>query len=186
MRKQILLAMLFVALVAVVVVRRLPMLNPPPGAMPPVEVYFSPHGGCTDAVVRAIRAARHSILVQAYSFTSTPIAQALIDAHQRGVEVKVIFDKENATEQYSLAAMLRDAGVSLSMDALHAHAHNKVMILDDAVVITGSFNFTQQAEHSNAENLLVIRDRTLAARYVENWREHARHSVAVSPPGPRP
>ncbi len=137
-------------------------------------------------MVRAIRAARHSILVQAYSFTSTAIAQALVDAHRRGVDVKVLIDKEQAGEQNSLADTLRDAGVPLSTDALHAHAHNKVMILDDEVVITGSFNFTYQAEHCNAENLLVIRDRALAARYAENWREHARHSVAVPPPGSHP
>ncbi len=186
MRNRILLAILFIVLAAVVVVRRLPMLEPPPGKLPPVEVYFSPGGGCTDAVVREVRAARHSILVQAYSFTSTRIAQALVDAHRRGVDVKVLIDKEAAGEQNSQADTLRDAGVPLSTDALHAHAHNKVMILDDEVVITGSFNFTYQAEHFNAENLLVVRDRALAARYRENWREHARHSVAVPPPGSRP
>ena len=52
------------------------------------------------------------------------------------------------------------------------------MILDDEVVLTGSFNYTKQAEHSNAENLLVIRDHALAAKYSENWREHAAHSKA--------
>jgi len=186
MRNRILLAMLVVVLVAVVAGRQVPMLHPAPGRMPRVEVYFSPGGGCTEAVVREIRAAGHSILVQAYSFTSTEIAQALIDAQQRGVDVKVLMDKEQTTEPFSVADTLRDAGVPLRTDALHPHAHNKVMILDDAVVITGSFNFTHQAEHGNAENLLVIRDRALAARYRENWQEHARHSVAVLPPGARP
>ena len=90
--------------------------------------------------------------------------------------MKVIFDKNKATEEYSLADTLREAGVPVSLDAIHAIAHNKVIILDGEVVITGSFNFTKQAEHSNAENLLMIRDRTIADRYKANWQEHAAHS----------
>ena len=133
----------------------LPRSGPPPA----VEVYFSPHGGCTDAVVREIRAAKTSIRVLAYSFTSTRIADALIDAHRRGVDVKVIFDKKESRESYSLIGPLHGAGISVMTDGRHALAHNKVMILDDEVVLTGSFNYTKQAEHSNAENLLVIRDR---------------------------
>ena len=57
-------------------------------SLPPVEVYFSPQGGCTEAVVEEINAAQTSILVQAYSFTSAPIAKALVDAHKRGVDVQ--------------------------------------------------------------------------------------------------
>jgi phosphatidylserine/phosphatidylglycerophosphate/cardiolipin synthase-like enzyme len=160
--------------------------DPLPRKLPPVEVYFSPRGGCTDAVVREIRAARHTILIQAYSFTSTPIARALVDAHRRGVQVKVILDKDETESEYSSADMLDEAGIPLRTDAIHAHAHNKVMVMDDAVVITGSFNFTNQAEHSNAENLLVIRDRAIAKQYEENWREHAAHSEAYSKhPPPR-
>ena len=57
-----------------------------------VAVYFSPSGGVTDAVVREINAAKQQLLVQAYSFTSAPIAKALIDAHKRGVTVLAVFD----------------------------------------------------------------------------------------------
>jgi len=64
----------------------------------------------------------------------------------------------------------------LKIDAKHAIAHNKVMIIDGEAVITGSFNFTKAAEESNAENLLVIRDKKLAERYIKNWQEHERHS----------
>ena len=62
------------------------------------------------------------------------------------------------------------------IDTKHAIAHNKVMVIDGAVVITGSFNFTKAAEEKNAENLLVIRDRDLAGKYGENWQDHAGHS----------
>ena len=62
-----------------------------------MEVYFSPHGGCTDAIVKQLDAARETVLVQAYTFTSAPIAKALMEAHKRGVKVQVILDKSQRT-----------------------------------------------------------------------------------------
>ena len=107
---------------------------------------------------------------------STLIAQALIDAHHRGVRVEAILDKSNRHDEHSLADMLRQGGIPVTIDARHEIAHNKVMVIDGAVVITGSFNFTRQAEHSNAENMLVIRDAGLARQYADNWSCHAAHS----------
>jgi phosphatidylserine/phosphatidylglycerophosphate/cardiolipin synthase-like enzyme len=147
-----------------------------PENLPPIEVHFSPKGGCTDAIVREIDAARQSILMQAYSFTSKPIAQALVAAHKRGVKVNAILDKDQETANYSEADFLIHAGIPTQIDAEHAIAHNKVMVIDDGVVITGSFNFTNNAEKSNAENLLVIRDETIAKLYADNWSDHAAHS----------
>jgi phosphatidylserine/phosphatidylglycerophosphate/cardiolipin synthase-like enzyme len=148
-----------------------------PNTLPPIEVHFSPHGGCTEAVVREIDAARSSILVQAYSFTSAPIAEALVAAKRRGVAVDVILDKSQESEKYSSADFLLHAGVSTRIDAKHSIAHNKIMIIDGGVVITGSFNFTKAAENSNAENLLVIRDRQMAAIYATNWQSHCEHAA---------
>ena len=62
------------------------------------------------------------------------------------------------------------------IDASHAIAHNKVMIIDSDAVITGSFNFTKAAEERNAENLLIIYYKELSALYAENWRRHHLHS----------
>ena len=140
------------------------------------EVYFSPQGGTTRAVTTALQEAQTTILVQAYSFTSAPIAKALVDAHKRGVKVEVILDKSQRTEKYSSADFLAHAGIPTRIDAAHSIAHNKIMIIDGETVITGSFNFTKAAEQRNAENLLVIRDRTLAERYEANWQMHKAHS----------
>jgi phosphatidylserine/phosphatidylglycerophosphate/cardiolipin synthase-like enzyme len=144
---------------------------------PQIAVYFSPHGGCTDAVVKELDAAKESVLVQAYSFTSAPIAKALMEAHKRGVKVQVILDKSQWTEKYSSATFFQNVGIPTFIDDKHAIAHNKVMVIDGRTVITGSFNFTKAAEESNAENLLVIQDAELAAKYARNWQEHLEHSV---------
>src|SRR5438445_12580576 len=75
------------------------------------EVYFSPHGGCTEAVVKALEKAKTTVLVQAYSFTSAPIAKALVDAAKRGVKVDVILDKSQRTEKYSEADFMVNGGI---------------------------------------------------------------------------
>lgn len=144
---------------------------------PSIQAFFSPTGGCTEAVVEALKQAKRSVLVQAYSFTSAPIAQALVDARKRRVTVQVILDSSQETEKYSSADFLAHSRIRCFIDDKHAIAHNKIMIIDGATVITGSFNFTKAAEEHNAENLLVIQDVALASQYTRNWQSHERHST---------
>lgn len=141
------------------------------------QVYFSPHGGTQDAVVREINNAKKSIFVQAFSFTNQPIAKALVEAQRRGVDVFMILDKSNRTTKYSAADFTDHFGVETYIDDKHAIAHNKIMIIDKETVITGSYNFTKAAENSNAENLLVIRSPMLADVYFGNWADHQKHSA---------
>ena len=145
-----------------------------------VEVYFSPGGKCTEAIVEEINGARTSIHLQAYSFTSAPIAKALVDAHKRGVKVTALLDRSNRTQKYSSADFLAHAGIETYIDSKHAIAHNKIIIVDGVSVITGSFNFTKAAEERNAENVVVIRDSKIAATYEQNWRTHFEHSEAYA------
>jgi phosphatidylserine/phosphatidylglycerophosphate/cardiolipin synthase-like enzyme len=158
-------------------------------AAPPVQtdtVYFSPRGGCTVAIVRNLDAARESVLVQAYSFTSQPIAEALVKAHRRGVNVQVILDKSQRKEKHSVARLLNGAGIPIFFDDKYAIAHNKVMVIDGRVVITGSFNFTKAAEESNAENLVVIEDEEIASIYAQNWQNHLARSTPYEQPQSHP
>lgn len=148
----------------------------PQSSQPYCTVRFSPHGGCTQLIVETVAKAQRTILVQAYSCTSQPIAHALIDAHHRGVTIAVLLDKSQRTERACIAALLLEDHIPVLVDAAHAIAHNKVMVIDDETVITGSFNFTESAEERNAENVLVLHDPALAQRYRENWRIHAAHS----------
>ena len=171
-------------LFAILTVILLMVLSPPitlPQEKPTTcnwEVYFSPHGGCTEAIIRELNKSKSTVLVQAYTFTSASIAKALLNAHKRGVRVEVILDKSQRTQKYSSATFLYNQEIPVKIDAQHATAHNKVMIIDGETVITGSFNFTKAAEENNAENLLVIRDKRLAERYTKNWQEHESHSEA--------
>lgn len=142
-----------------------------------IDVYFSPRGGATEAVVGEIGRARKEVLVQAYSFTSVPIAKALLDAKRRGVMVEAVLDKSQRRERYTAATFLNNAGIPVMIDDKHAIAHNKIIIIDRQTLITGSFNFTKAAEEKNAENLLIFKgNRDLVGKYLENFRIHFAHS----------
>lgn len=142
-----------------------------------IDGYFSPNGGCTAAICKQIDAAKTSIDVAAYAFSSKPITNALIAAHQRGVKVAAIVDRAQESFEYSTADDLAASGVSTLTDSQHAIFHNKYLVIDSMVTIAGSFNFTDAAENRNAENLLVITDAKTAANYAANFLLHAKHST---------
>ncbi len=166
-------------LISFLVAMQLPwtsMLAAPIPCKGTVEVLFSPSGGATDAIIREIRAARKEILVQAYTLTAARIVEALAQAKKRGAKVEVLLDFERA-EVDSSALQLDSNGIPVRVDAQHARNHDKVMLIDRETIITGSFDFTREAEESSSENLLILKaNPTLAAKYLENYNVHREHS----------
>lgn len=140
------------------------------------QVYFSPKGGAAEAIIREIDKSKSEILVQAYSFTSLPIAKAMLSAHKRRVNVQTIMDKIQRGEKYTSANFLANVGIPTFIDDKHTIAHNKIIIIDRGTVITGSYNFSKSAEKGNAENLLIIKSKELAKIYLDNWNRHKEHS----------
>ena len=143
-----------------------------------IRVYFSPTAAApTPSSARLTRPKPKSSSRPTPS-PAQPIAQALIRAHQRGVRISAVLDKSNRSQKYSAATFLKNMGIPVFIDDKHAIAHNKIMIIDNRVVITGSFNFTMAAENKNAENLLILDDLPdLTRAYRENFQNHLRHSV---------
>jgi phosphatidylserine/phosphatidylglycerophosphate/cardiolipin synthase-like enzyme len=148
---------------------------------PVIEVYFSPHGGCTEAIVREVEGAKSEILSQSYSFTSKPIAEAFVDKFKQMKNIEAILDKSQKTAHYSSATFLANSKIPTYIDAAHAIAHNKIIIIDRSTVLTGSFNHTDAAEKRNAENLVIIRSKKIAEKYRENWKHHKDHSEVYEP-----
>jgi phosphatidylserine/phosphatidylglycerophosphate/cardiolipin synthase-like enzyme len=142
------------------------------------QVYFSPDGGCTNAILKAISLGRSEILIQAYSFLSPAIAQALIAAHGRGVKVGLILDKSERQEGLTPPAEMANAGIAVYLDGVHAIANNRIIIIDQKTIITGSFNFNKASEEMNAENMLVLHSEAAAKIYRDNWLTHRKHSVS--------
>lgn len=141
-------------------------------AQPSVEVGFSPEGSARQLVLDHIASAQHSIQMLAYAFQAPDIAQALVDAKQRGVDVRIVVDKQRNRGKASRQAMdfVTSQGVQLrTNDRFHLH-HDKLVIVDGHTVQTGSFNYAPSAETLNSENVVVIRGMPeVARRYGEHW-----------------
>lgn len=143
-------------------------------------VFFSPNGGAEDAIVRSIDSAKSRIRMQAFLFSNKEITQALIRAHQRGIKVDVIIDQRMPKKKPNTTQDLIKAGVPTFFDTAHRTAHDKIIIVDDNIVLTGSFNFVKVAETKNGENLLILKSKPLAEEYVKNWEKHFVHSVPAA------
>jgi phosphatidylserine/phosphatidylglycerophosphate/cardiolipin synthase-like enzyme len=139
---------------------------PPP---PHIEVGFSP-GDAETLVVRTIDSARESIDVAAYSFTSRPVASALLRARDRGVIVRIVADRSQRTARYTSIRYLARQGVPVRIDSRYSIMHNKFLVIDGHTVETGSFNYTRAAQLGNAENVVVIEGAWgVAAAYGREW-----------------
>jgi phosphatidylserine/phosphatidylglycerophosphate/cardiolipin synthase-like enzyme len=147
-------------------------------AIPLPSVYFSPCGGCTAAIVAAVTAARCTVLVSAYEFTSSEIASALLAARSAGASVQLILDPTQRYQHGSQSHLLSISNIPVLYDPCHAIYHDKFMVIDSRFVITGSFNYTPAAEFHNAENLIFVDSPQIAALYAANWLAHKAHSVA--------
>jgi phosphatidylserine/phosphatidylglycerophosphate/cardiolipin synthase-like enzyme len=151
-----------------------------------IELAFSPGDDPEAALLRVIGAARETLHLQAYVFTSRPIAAALIAAHRRGVRVAVLADADmNRRGKGNVVPQLLQAGVPVAFETRYAAAHNNVLIADahgpGCTVATGSYNFTWSANRRNAENLLILRDHcALAQAYLDNWEQHRAEATPVT------
>jgi len=135
------------------------------------EIGFSPNAGALESVIKVIKSAKSQLLVAAYSFTSKPIAQALIQAHDQGVKVFVIADEKENVKNYSAATFLANQGVPVRVNGNYAIFHHKFIVADGVHVELGSFNYSAAAANKNAENVLVLWNaKPIADAYSREWR----------------
>lgn len=136
-----------------------------------VEAYFSPKGGLAYKLIDEINGAKKSVHAAIFSFTLNQVAEALVQAHRKGVEVKLVMDQHQGSKaQRGIYERLRREGVMAYKSANKALMHNKYAILDGQTVVTGSFNWTRNAEERNNENLLIIRLPRIAELFELNFR----------------
>lgn len=142
-----------------------PRVTLPGGAV--VENYFSPDDGVSSRLVDLVEEAQTSVDFLAYSFTSDPLADALIERFQVGVSVRGVFDEDsyrsNTGGEY---LRLQRAQMNVRLDGNPNLMHNKVIVIDRETVVLGSYNFTRAADRTNDENVLVIHDPAVAAAFL--------------------
>jgi phospholipase D len=135
-----------------------------------VEPCFTPYQKCAPKIIEHLEKAQKSIYVRAYSFTSKPILEALIKARKRNVEVFVLIDKSQAKSKYAVEKNLQAHNIFVKQEDAKGLAHNKVIVIDESLVITGSYNFSNAAETRNKENVLFVFDPKVAVQYLEDWK----------------
>jgi phosphatidylserine/phosphatidylglycerophosphate/cardiolipin synthase-like enzyme len=135
-----------------------------------LETYFAPDDRTSARLQELIRTAQHSIYFLAFSFTSDDLASALIDRHQAGVEIAGVFDdaqyQSNTGTEFD---NLKQSGIDVRQDGRRYNMHHKVIIIDERIVVTGSYNFSRSAEERNDENTLIIHSPEIAAYFLEEF-----------------
>ncbi|MEM2897133.1 MAG: phospholipase D family protein [Candidatus Bathyarchaeia archaeon] len=131
--------------------------------------YFSPKDSCSSKLIYWFNRANKSIHVMIYSFTLDSVSDALIKAHKKGIKVLVIMEK-NQVDEYSEYEKLKNAGISVRLDSNQALMHNKVAIIDGKIVITGSYNWSRNAEYENNENMIIILSTEVSQVYEKEFQ----------------
>lgn len=134
-----------------------------------IECYFAPEDGVENEIVEEINGAQRSIDFMAFSFTSDEIGKAMAARINKGVRVRGLFEKSGAAATSSEYGFLSTQGAKLYLDENEYFMHNKVIIIDNATLITGSYNFSKAAERKNDENVLIIHSADIAAVYTTEF-----------------
>lgn len=139
-----------------------------PSCVSSIYAKFCPVEDCLGEIVTAIDSSQHSIVLSIYSLTHDDIGDALVRASERGVDVKVLMEFQQIS-QYSEAQKLIDVGIPVRKDSNSGYMHNKYMVIDGVIVLTGSVNYSENGVSRNNENLVVIHDTTLAQKYTADF-----------------
>ena len=135
-----------------------------------IQNYFCPEDNCRERVRAEIMRANKSIYFLAFSFTDDYIGQDLVLRYNEGIDVRGVFEKTKISD-YSEYHLLEYQGIDVRLDKNKYNMHNKVFIIDNRTVITGSFNPSGNANYDNDENILIIEDEGIAKEYLEEfWR----------------
>ena len=142
---------------------------------------FVPNHNCQERLIKAIDNAQSEILVMCYAFTNSKVGEALVSASKRGVSVTIVTDKTQREHKKSQISHFVHSSIPVHSDDKVAIAHNKVMIIDEKLTITGSYNYSEAAQHRNAENLLFVESKELVEQYKRYWQDRRDASIKLSP-----
>lgn len=140
------------------------------GAAENIKVYFSPNGGCQQAVISEIKKATQTIDIAMYYLSSRQIAQALVRSRENNVRVRIVLDQGQEIESASKSGYFIKHGFDIRYHLGFGLMHNKFAIIDGKTLITGSFNWTLTAEERNEENLLIITDEGTIEKYERRFQ----------------
>jgi phosphatidylserine/phosphatidylglycerophosphate/cardiolipin synthase-like enzyme len=133
-----------------------------------VENYFCPEDECEAQVLKTLDKANTSVHFMTFSFTSDLIGDKLLELNNKGMQISGVFEKSQKSK-YSEFEKLRRADINVLWDSNPATMHHKVFIIDKEIVITGSYNPTNNGNKNNDENILIIHDKEIATKFLNEF-----------------
>lgn len=134
-----------------------------------LSVCFSPKGNCKNNIIKLIDITEHTLRIAIFSLTSKEIADAIISAKKRTVDVKIIMDNDQTESNYSQFKYLSENKIPIQIDTSSSYMHDKYIVSDDKYVLTGSYNFSKNAEYSNFENMMIVNDEIAITGYTKDF-----------------
>jgi phosphatidylserine/phosphatidylglycerophosphate/cardiolipin synthase-like enzyme len=133
------------------------------------DAYFSPGESCRDIIIRQIDQASAGLKICVFTISDDRISRAILSAHDRGLEVRVITDNDKSFDRGSDIAQLADAGIAVKMDSTPNHMHHKFMLVDNKALLTGSYNWTSSAARYNHENVLLTKEEKVVGSFLKEF-----------------
>ncbi|MGF1580459.1 MAG: phospholipase D-like domain-containing protein [Gemmataceae bacterium] len=135
------------------------------GGNPVVQAYFTPGDDCPARIARLVDSAQKHLDICVFTVTDNTISRPILNAHKRGVKIRILTDNDKMDELGSDIKEFSRAGIEVRIDDTEAHMHHKFAIFDQDQLLTGSYNWTRGAARFNQENFVVTNDVRLVARF---------------------
>ena len=135
------------------------------------DAFFSPGDACRNTIIRQIETATRQLNICVFTISDDTIANSLLTAHQKGVNIKIITDNDKSLDEGSDIEQLAKAGIAVKMDSTPNHMHHKFMLSDQRSLITGSYNWTRSAARYNHENILLTQDPAVVKSYANEFEQ---------------
>lgn len=134
-----------------------------------INIYFSPEDNIERIIIKRIKKAKNSIHFMAFSFTSDKIARELIRLRKKGIKISGVIEKTGAKSRYSEYNKLRLEDIDIRLDRNKKMMHHKVIVIDGRLLITGSYNFSKNANEKNDENIIIVDNKSIAEEYLKEF-----------------
>ncbi|PIE85909.1 MAG: nuclease [Bacteroidia bacterium] len=133
------------------------------------KVYFSPGTECRNAIIDALESAKQSIYICVFTISDNQISEKIAACHERKINIKLLTDDDKTFDRGSDIAKLANKGINVKVDRTNKHMHHKFAIIDDALLLTGSYNWTRSAAEYNEENILTSTNKQLINAYRQEF-----------------
>lgn len=135
------------------------------------DAFFSPGEACREIIIQQINNSINRVKICVFTISDDHITNAIMSAHKKGREIKIITDNDKSFDIGSDIERLAQEGIDIKMDNTPNHMHHKFMVVDDVSLLTGSYNWTQSAARYNHENIVVTKEGGVVKSFLKEFSQ---------------